>query len=538
MRKSAASAKKKRALVSGKVTKQQLWRTQQALLKKTEELALSLSMMQATLDSTTDAIVVTDMKGNVRNFNEKYARMMGVTRAGLKRADVHELRLKFSQRFKDPSKFVSRVMEIYRTAPPETFEVLEWKDGTILERYSQVQLLNRKPVGRVWSFRDVTERTHTKDNLEAAKIAAERANQAKDDFLASLSHELRTPLMPAMMAASYMAQHEQLPPEFRQEVNTLLRNIQLEARLIDDLLDVTRIARGKIELCRETVDAHALLRDALEITRKGMEEKRLELITLFDAPKHHISADPVRIRQVLWNLINNAVKFTNPGGRITIRTSNLRKRFVAEVVDTGIGIEAEKQRDIFNAFEQGERSITRQFGGLGLGLAISRTLIDLHGGTIAVQSEGRDCGATFRITLDVVPAPASMPSISNGERPRAPRSLHVLLVDDHADTREVLSRLLTRCGHQVSSVDCATGALNFLDRGRFDAMISDIGLPDSTGYELVRQAKQRQPLKGIALSGFGTEQDVRRSREAGFDYHLTKPVSFQDLQALLKKISE
>ena len=192
----------------------ELLQAKEALERKTAELALSLSMMQATLDSTTDAIVVTDMKGNVRNFNEKYARMMGVTREELKEANADKLRIKFSQRFKDPEGFVARVMEIYRMSPAETFEVMEWKDGTILERYSQVQLLDRKPVGRVWSFRDVTERKRTEENLEAAKVAAEQANQAKDDFLASLSHELRTPLTPAMIAASHLSENEELPLNF------------------------------------------------------------------------------------------------------------------------------------------------------------------------------------------------------------------------------------------------------------------------------------------------------------------------------------
>jgi PAS domain S-box-containing protein len=538
MRKSAAPRKKKHIQRSTKPAPRELVQAKKALERKTEELALSLSMMQATLDSTTDAIVVTDLGGNVRNFNQKYAEMMGVTRAQLNKVDINELRKKFSQRFKDPEQFMTRVREIYATTPAESFEVLELKDGSILERYSKIQSVDQRRVGRVWSFRDITERKRGEEKLHAAKSEAERASKAKDDFLALLSHELRTPLTPALAAASYMAEHENLPAEFREEVNVLLRNVQLEARLIDDLLDVTRIARGKIELCRETVDGHSLLRDALEITRRGMREKQIELKMQLDATNHYVSADPVRIRQVLWNILNNAVKFTNPGGRITVRTFDEKKRLGIEINDTGIGIEAEKQHDIFDAFEQGERSITRQFGGLGLGLAISKTLVDLHGGKISVESKGKDRGATFRVILNAVVAPAIAASTSNGGEPGKERSLQVLIVDDHADTREILSRLLTRCGHKVATVDCAHGALNFLDSRRFDALISDIGLPDSTGYELVRQAKQRQPVKGIALSGFGTEQDVRRSREAGFDYHLTKPVTFQDLRKLLQKITE
>ena len=516
--------------------KSALQRANEALERKTEELALSLSMMQATLDSTTDAIVVTDLNGKVRDFNEKYAEMMGVTREQLNQADVGELRRKFSQRFKDPEGFISGVMEIYRTAPPETFEVLEWKDGTILERYSQIQLLDQEPVGRVWSFRDVTARKRAEENLEAAKSAAERANQAKDHFLALLSHELRTPLTPALTAASYLAEHAHLPPEFREELFTIRRNIQLEARLIDDLLDITRIAQGKIELRRETVDAHRLVHDALEIARADMTEKQIEVLIQLDAKNPYVLADPVRLQQVFWNLINNAVKFTNSGGHIAVRSSNKGKRLVFEVTDSGIGIEPDQQERIFKAFEQGEASVTREFGGLGLGLAISKTLIDLHGGEISVRSAGKNQGTSFQVTLDVVDAPLpAVPKMNGGETEPA-KSLHVLVVDDHADTRKVLSRLLTKCGHETETVGSVEGALNSLDRGRFDALISDIALPDRSGYELVREAKQRQPLKGIALSGYGTEEDVRRSIEAGFDYHLTKPVNFQDLRSLLRKI--
>jgi PAS domain S-box-containing protein len=509
----------------------------EALERKTAELALSLSMMQATLDSTTDAIVVTDLGGNVRNFNEKYAQMMGVTRAQLNKADVNKLRIKFSQRFKDPEGFVSRVMEIYRTRPAETFEVLEWKDGTILERYSQIQLLDGKPVGRVWSFRNVTERKHAEENLEAAKTAAENANQAKDDFLASLSHELRTPLMPALVAASSLAENENLPPEFREDVKAIWRNVQLEAQLIDDLLDVTRITRGKIEVHYEVLDVHRCLHNAVEIVKSDIAKKEIDLVIELSAEGHHIWADPVRIQQVFWNLINNAVKFTPQNGRITLHSLNKGKQFVFEISDTGIGIAIERQSSIFEPFHQGERSITRRFGGLGLGLAISKALLDLHGGTMTVESAGKDQGTTFRVFLDLLsrPVATSKKEVSSGVT--LAKRLRLLLVDDHADTRGVLARLLSKCGHEVVTADSADKALKILESRRFDALISDIGLPDCSGYELVREAKRRQSLKGIALSGLGMDEDLIRSAEAGFDCHLTKPVNFQDLQSLLEKLA-
>ena len=534
---SAARKKSKKAVRPRGRSEREFIRAKAALERKTEELALSLSMMQATLDSTTDAIVVTDLNGNVRDFNEKYAEMMGVTREQLNAADVKELRKKFSQRFKDPEQFMSRVMEIYATGPAESFETLEWKDGSILERYSKIQSIDERPVGRVWSFRDVTERKRAEEKLHAAKIAAEQASQAKDDFLALLSHELRTPLTPALIAASYVAEHKDLLPEFREELTAIWRNVQLEAHLIDDLLDVTRIARGKIEIHHAAIDVHQLLHNVVQITENDVLEKRIELAIELKATNHYIFADPVRIQQVFWNLLNNAVKFTPKEGRITIRSSNEGGQFVFEISDSGIGIEPGQQSRIFEAFDQGERSITRRFGGLGLGLTISKTLLDLHGGKISVHSAGKNRGTTFRVFLDLLREPLRAATDEADGGVTTSRGLRLLLVDDHLDTRAVLSRLLTKYGHEVATADSVQAALKFLEHARFDALISDIGLPDGDGYNLVSKAKRIQPLKAIALSGYGTEEDVRRSLEAGFDYHATKPVDLNGLRSLLGKIT-
>ena len=222
---------------------------------------------------------------------------------------------------------------------------------------------------------------------------------------------------------------------------------------------------------------------------------------------------------------------------MTIESSNEGAKFALEISDTGIGIEPEQQERIFEAFEQAELSITRHFGGLGLGLTISKKLLDLHGGTIEVRSRGRNLGATFRVTLDTVAAPAIVSTpLPDGDVGSDAR-LRVLIVDDDGDTRRILSRLLSKCGHEVVPADSVQQALKFLETEPFNALISDIGLPDGSGYELVREAKKRQPLKGIALSGFGAEEDVRQSLEAGFDHHLTKPVNFQDLRALLRQVA-
>ena len=366
--------------------------------------------------------------------------------------------------------------------------------------------------------------------LNIEKIAAERASKAKDDFLAVLSHELRTPLTPALAAASYLAEHEDLSPQFREEVTAIRASVQLEARLIDDLLDLTRITRGKIELHLEVVDVHGLLRNSLEIARDNILEKQLDLVVDFGAERHHVWADVVRLQQVFWNLINNAVKFTKKNGRITIRTTNEQGRFVFKITDTGVGIEPEQLDRIFRAFEQGERSISRKFGGLGLGLTISKRLLELQGGTITVHSEGLNRGASFKLTLASVESPKTA-SVSRPITDEGPtKSLQLLVVEDHPQTLRVLAALLRKQGHKVLTAECVQAAIKLLEAERFDGLISDIGLPDGNGCDIMRAAKQRQSLVGIALSGFGMEEDVRRSIDAGFDHHLTKPIDFQELQ--------
>ena len=375
--------------------------------------------------------------------------------------------------------------------------------------------------------------------IEAAKLEAEKkANRAKDEFLAVLSHELRTPLTPVLAAASYLADHaESLPADIREELATIRRNAQLEARLIDDLLDFTRIAEGKIELQFEVVNAHRLLREIVEVVGDEIIDKELDLAISLSAPAHWIWADPVRIRQIFWNLIRNAVKFTPVRGHVTIHSANDEQgRFELEVSDSGVGIQPEQMSGVFNAFEQGSQSITREFGGLGLGLTISKKLLDLHRGSISVQSDGKDRGARFKVTLDAMSQNGADEDGANETSPANGRSLRLLLVEDHADTRRTLSRLLSRCGHKVSSTDHVESALKLLDSKRFDAVVSDIELPDRTGYELIKLAKERHHLKGIAVSGFGMEADIRRSLDAGFDHHLTKPVDFRSLTQLLNEI--
>jgi CheY-like chemotaxis protein len=287
----------------------------------------------------------------------------------------------------------------------------------------------------------------------------------------------------------------------------------------------------------EVVDAHRVLHETVDVVGDEIVAKKLDVKVSLTANEHLIWADPVRIRQVFWNLIRNAAKFTPSRGKIEIRSLNDEwGRFQLEVLDTGIGIELNEQSKIFNAFKQESSFITRQFGGLGLGLTISKSLIDLHRGTIAVESAGKNCGALFRIILDALHENKLINDQPSGHA-QATKSLRLLLVEDHDDTRQILSRLLSRCGHKVWSTDHVESALKLLESKRFDAVVSDIGLPDRSGYELIALAKQRHEIKGIALSGFGMEEDVRRSFAAGFDHHLTKPIDFQNLRTILNEIA-
>jgi PAS domain S-box-containing protein len=414
------------------------------------------------------------------------------------------------------------------------------KDGSTFHAEVVLTAL-RDDAGNLRAFskvtRDITDHIQQRE-AETAMIAAEKASKAKDDFLAALSHELRTPLTPALAAASYLAENaEGLPSEISEELDTIRRNVQLEARLIDDLLDLTRVARGEIDLRFARVDAHECIREAIAITQNAIVRKGLKLSTSFAAESHHISADSVRMQQVFWNLINNALKFTSPGGEIEIRTGNDEKgRFVFAITDTGIGIEVERQSSLFTAFEQGDGSRARQFGGLGLGLAITKHLIDLHEGQITVESRGRSYGATFRVTLDTVGDTVSddQPRPSS-HKPAKP--LRILLVEDHGDTRRTLSRLLTHFGHTISVADCSQSAKDIVDSNEFDVVLSDIGLPDGSGYDVITHAKRKQSIKGVALTGFGMAEDIKRSKEAGFDFHLTKPVDFAELRTVLGQLA-
>ena len=385
---------------------------------------------------------------------------------------------------------------------------------------------------------DITERKQAQEALVQAKAAAESANHAKDQFLAVLSHELRTPLMPVLATVTAMEGDEGLPPAVQEEVAVIRRNVEMEARIIDDLLDVTRISRGKVELHREMVDAHACLRETLEICQAEIEAKRLQVSMDLNASLFGVWADPTRLRQVFWNLLSNAVKFTPPQGRIILRTSNHGDRLKIQIADNGIGIDPEVLPRIFGAFEQGERSRSRQFGGLGLGLSIVKTIVEMHGGQIGAFSGGVNQGATFTVDLSSIPV-CIAPGSEGPEQPPAAsgHTRKILLVDDHADTLRTMACILKKWGYTVKTADSVKSALERAATESFDILVSDIGLPDGSGLQIMREVRERHGIRGCAISGYGMDEDLRESREAGFDAHLVKPVNFQELRSVLQRLA-
>ena len=369
------------------------------------------------------------------------------------------------------------------------------------------------------------------------------ANAAKDQFLAQLSHELRSPLTPVIAMVGELEAEVPDSKPVKEALEVVRRNVELEARLIDDLLDITRISKGKLQLSFEPISIHQILHRAYEICHDEIDAKNLEVNFQLGASRTYVEGDPARLQQVFWNLIKNSVKFTPEKGRISIETLNpTPDKIEVRVVDTGIGIKSETIGRIFNAFEQGQSDITRRFGGLGLGLTISKTLIDAHGGHIRVQSPGKNQGAIFTVELNTVESPVERDG-HDEERPsdRTPEPSvashrRVLLVDDHYDTCLGMKRMLERRGYQITIAHSAEQAVEKVRTQEFDLLISDIGLPDRSGYELMREVRLNKRLPGIALSGFGSEQDVNQAREAGFAEHLTKPINFERLEKTIQSL--
>jgi signal transduction histidine kinase/ActR/RegA family two-component response regulator len=382
----------------------------------------------------------------------------------------------------------------------------------------------------------MAERRRAEEELQQQKAVVEGVNRTKDHFLAMLSHELRTPLTPVISALEGLETEPAQTGEVKNALAMIRRNIELETQLIDDLLDFTRIARDKLQLRFAPVDAHMAISNVSEICRAEADPKRLRVHLNLRANTHYVAADAAKFQQIIWNLLKNAIKFTPEDGEIAISSSNPSPEVLTiSVRDTGIGMEPEVMQRIFDPFEQGNRSLERRFGGLGLGLAISKSLAQAHGGTLTAQSDGRDRGSTFLLSMQTTSPAEGLGSPARAGDETSRQGLRILLVDDHQDTCAALEKLLVRRGHLVAATHNVRSAMEAAVRNRFDLLISDIALPDGSGMELMTQLQAISKMPGIAISGFGNNGDIERSLQAGFCEHLIKPVKLETLEAAMER---
>jgi PAS domain S-box-containing protein len=515
-----------------------------------EALSVSEARFRAIVSQVTTGVVEADKEGRMTFVNQQWCEMIGYSEVELQGMRISDLTVPLQL-----EESLRRLKKLLDTGVPFQLEIrYQRKDGTTFWANCNVNAV-RGPdasiTGIVAVILDTTERRAAEEELRAAKEEAELASQAKDNFLASLSHELRTPLNPVLMTAASLCEDESLTPHIREQLAMIERNVALEARLIDDMLDITRISRGKLTLRPESCDVNSLIGLVEEIIREEALEKQIQIEVDLSASHSRLIGDPTRLQQVFWNLLRNAVKFTHAGGRIQIRSYNGEtaenigtERVYVEVSDTGIGLDAAAISRIFQPFEQVKLGEHHRFGGLGLGLSIAKAVVDLHQGTLLASSAGHGKGSTFTVsfpvtaTVPLVTSP-SAPLIGDGESDpsAAEQPMRLLVVEDHVATLQVLTRLLMRAGHHVCGVGTLAEAHAAAASSTFDAVISDLGLPDGTGLELMISLRQLYNLRGVVLSGYGMEEDLRRSREAGFVAHLVKPINVKELRRVLQQFS-
>jgi PAS domain S-box-containing protein len=396
---------------------------------------------------------------------------------------------------------------------------------------------------------DIDDKKRTEQNLrnalqqtQAAREEAERANRIKDEFLAVLSHELRTPLNPILGWAKLLKDGRLSAAKATEALNIIERNAKLQVQLIEDLLDVSRILRGKLTLNVSTVEVESIITQALDTIRLAAESKAITLQTIFEANAGQITGDPARLQQIIWNLLSNAVKFTPNGGRVEISLNRVESSVQIKVSDTGKGITSKFLPKIFDYFSQEDSTITRKFGGLGLGLPIVRNLVELHGGTIEVNSPGVGKGATFTVMLPL--AINNTKTMGDNQLEDASLDLsgiRVLVVDDDPDSREFISFALELYGAEVTTASSVSEALQTLEELKPDVLVSDIGMPEMDGYEFLRQIRKCTPEQGgltpaIALTAYAGEFDQRQAVAAGFQMHISKPVEPDALATAIIKL--
>jgi PAS domain S-box-containing protein len=529
-------------------------RTEQAVAEQREWL-------ETTLESIGDAVVATDVRGHIVFMNPIAERLTGRTATSARRRPCGEvLRIVHEgtrQPVEDP---IGRVLAEGGVVAFGAHALLVAADGTerpIEESGAPIRDHDGRVIGVVLVFRDVSERRRIEAERQAAaaererlleaeraaRAEAERASRVKDEFVAMVSHELRTPLNAILGWTQLMMRGSTDPATLARGLEVVARNTRLQAQLISDLLDISRIVAGKLQLEMHTVDLHALATEAIETVRQEADAKGIALETSLEPDAGAVAGDPARLQQVIWNLLSNAIKFTPSGGGIQVRLRRVGDQAQIVVQDTGVGIRADVLPYVFDRFHQADRAITRRFGGLGLGLSIVKHLVELHGGAVRADSAGEGQGATFTITL---PAGVAAHPLAGAPEHQAPDAydlvslagIRILVVEDEPDTREFLTRLLEGQGATVTGAASAAEALARVEAEVPDIFISDIGLPGVDGYDLIQRIRQMQArgtsaVPAIALTAYARAEDRARALRAGYQAHVAKPVEPAEIIACI-----
>jgi len=481
------------------------------------------------------AVVLFDEKGAIRSWNQAARDIFGYEQDQVIGRNAEML---FTPEDRASGTFQREMAEALKNGKADDNRWMMRRDG--LQLWAEGVLMplhgdNGEHRGFSKIVRDATADYRDAEALRAAKEEAERANQAKDRFLAVLSHELRTPLSPIATAAHLLERTATVPPKYGNLLPMIQRNVALEARLIEDLLDLTAISAGKVTLRPKPVDMHGLVHVVLDMLDGQVVEKSLRVKLDLRAANAMVHADEARMQQVLWNLLRNAIKFTAEGGQVEVRTRQEGAQFVLECIDDGIGIEPEALPRIFSAFEQADREVSQKFGGLGLGLAIARGLVAEHKGELTASSAGRGHGATFTLRLRSQGEGSDFADSGSAavDEPHESGGWKLLLVEDNHDAAETIVMCLEAYGYSVTHVGTCADAVRTAKQGEFDVVLTDLGLPDGSGIDVGRALSRSVPV--VALSGYGATPDLQRSAMAGFSGHLVKPAEPDAIHAALQK---
>ena len=509
----------------------------------TLEIERQRQILAVTLGSIGDAVMITDTNGIVTYLNRVAEELTGWSSpdaVGKPCARIFRIINEYSRKPVDSP--VDKVLEKGTIVGLANHTLLIRRDGSeipIDDSGAPIRESDGTIRGVVLVFRDFSAHKESEHLLIKAKEDVEAASRAKDTFLATLSHELRTPLTPVLATLSAWNARGDLPESLRPDLQLVCRNVEMEARLIDDLLDLTRIEHGKLRLEKETTDVHGLLDAVATLFGADCAERKIRCTLALAAAHSHVAADPARLQQVFWNIVGNAVKFTMDGGNIDIVTANSGPALLQITIrDNGIGMSAQTMDRLFQRFEQGAGDSPGRTRGLGLGLSIAKALVAAHDGTLEAASAGPNMGSTFTITLPTAAPPSPLPAKTSGGTPgQSGVSLGILLLEDHADTALVMSSVLRGMGHRVEVAGTVAEGLEILGRQAFDLIFSDLGLPDGSGIDFIRAARKICQTPAVALTGYGMADDVERCLGAGFQEHLTKPIDFEVLQKTLSRMA-